>query len=533
MLSEKLRAGVQGRVFKVIFFLIILSFIFTGVGGYLIPRINTDPVQVGDYKIRASEWDGQYNAEVRARMQYLGGSDLLENKEYLLELKRSVLENMINNVALNAYAFDAGIRVGDDQVRDAIANNTAFFKDGKFDNTLYLATLKASGLSPDYYGEQIRISQMSTTLTTPLVSAYVAPFDNEVKYLYELLNQKRIVDLYSISNDAYLNDIKISDEEALAFYNANAKKYFEEKASVKFNYILLTQDDVKKSIKYTDEDLQNYYNLNSNLFKGSFEENKDKVIEAYLQEESKKIYNQKVTSLADISFENPDSLEEAARVVEAKILDSGVVVQGKSDYPYPLSEPSVQALAFNENNIESNINSDVINLGDDKALVLNVYEYQESAIKSFDKVKAEASNLAAIEKSKVLAKNALQEIASALTTKQKVANQYLQTQQDVVYLRNQSTEATRFDTAIFAIPNEKDHNYIIEENGDKVTLAVLKSVSNNDAIDYETYAQLISSQLVQINMIAIENMIYSGARSLVDVKYNDDAIKLAEQGLAQ
>ena len=224
MLSEKLRAGVQGRVFKVIFFLIILSFIFTGVGGYLIPRINTDPVQVGDYKISASEWDGQYNAEVRARMQYLGGSDLLENKEYLLELKRSVLENMINNVALNAYAFDAGIRVGDDQVRDAIANNTAFFKDGKFDNTLYLATLKASGLSPDYYGEQIRISQMSTTLTTPLVSAYVAPFDNEVKYLYELLNQKRIVDLYSISNDAYLKDIKISDEEALAFYNANAKK---------------------------------------------------------------------------------------------------------------------------------------------------------------------------------------------------------------------------------------------------------------------------------------------------------------------
>lgn len=533
MLTEKLRSGVQGRVFKVIFFLIILSFIFTGVGGYLVPRMNTDPVQVGEYKIKASEWESQYNTEVRARMQYLGSSSLLEDKEYLLELKRSVLENMINNAAINTYAFDLGIRISDDQVRDAIANNTAFFKDGKFDNDLYLATLRASGLNPDYYGEQIRVSQMSTTLTTPIVSAYVLPFDNEVKYLYELLNQKRIVDLYSISNDAYLKDVKISDEEALAFYQANAKKYFEAKASVKFNYILLTQDDVKKNIQYTDEDLQNYYNLNSNLFTGSFEDNKDKVIDAYLQEESKKLYAQKLASLSDMAFENPDSLDEAARAIDAKILDSGVIEQGQTTYDYPLSEPSVQALAFNEDNTESNINSDVINIADDKALVLNVYEYHESEIKSFDEVKEQAIQLAAMEKSKIEAKNALQEMALALTTKQEVANPYVQVEQDVIYLRNQSTEATRFDTAIFAIPTDKEHNYIVEENGDKVTLAILKSVSNNDAIDYETYAQLLSSQLVQMNMVAIENMIYSGARSLVDIKYNEEAIKLAEQGLSQ
>ena len=47
MLTDKLREGAHGKVFKILFWIIILSFIFAGVGNYLIPRLNTDPVEIG------------------------------------------------------------------------------------------------------------------------------------------------------------------------------------------------------------------------------------------------------------------------------------------------------------------------------------------------------------------------------------------------------------------------------------------------------------------------------------------------------
>ena len=51
MLTDKLRDGAHGKVFKILFWIIILSFIFAGVGNYLIPRLDNSPAKIGDYKI--------------------------------------------------------------------------------------------------------------------------------------------------------------------------------------------------------------------------------------------------------------------------------------------------------------------------------------------------------------------------------------------------------------------------------------------------------------------------------------------------
>ena len=67
MLTDKLRDGAHGKVFKILFWIIILSFIFAGVGNYLIPKLNTDPVKIGKYSIRTVECSvprsGSHDAE--------------------------------------------------------------------------------------------------------------------------------------------------------------------------------------------------------------------------------------------------------------------------------------------------------------------------------------------------------------------------------------------------------------------------------------------------------------------------------------
>ena len=120
MLTDKLREGAQGRVFKVLFWIIILSFIFAGVGNYLIPRLNTDPVEIGKYRISSNEWTEQYNQRTQMLMRMYGSQAqvLLENPQFVKNLRMQVLDNMINNVALNSQTFDNGIRIGDEQVKD-------------------------------------------------------------------------------------------------------------------------------------------------------------------------------------------------------------------------------------------------------------------------------------------------------------------------------------------------------------------------------------------------------------------------------
>ena len=72
MLTDKLRDGAHGKVFKILFWIIILSFIFAGVGNYLIPKLNTDPVKIGKYSIKSEQWNAQYQDQVRMMQNQYG-----------------------------------------------------------------------------------------------------------------------------------------------------------------------------------------------------------------------------------------------------------------------------------------------------------------------------------------------------------------------------------------------------------------------------------------------------------------------------
>lgn len=88
MLSDKLRDGANSKGFKFLLGIIIVSFVLTGVGGYLIPRLNTDPVTIGDYKVTANEWTEQYNRQAQQLHRMPNGSELLENPAYVAEMKK-------------------------------------------------------------------------------------------------------------------------------------------------------------------------------------------------------------------------------------------------------------------------------------------------------------------------------------------------------------------------------------------------------------------------------------------------------------
>ncbi|MCU6222805.1 peptidyl-prolyl cis-trans isomerase, partial [Enterobacter cloacae] len=67
----------------------------------------------------------------------------------------------------------------------------------------------------------------------------------------------------------------------------------------------------------------------------SLSEVKSEVRTAYINEEARKLFNEKSQTLADMSFENPDSLDATAKALNLEIMDSGDFSYGDSKAVWP------------------------------------------------------------------------------------------------------------------------------------------------------------------------------------------------------
>ena len=97
MLMDKLREGAQGRIAKIIFWLIILSFALAGVGSYLNTPVDTSPAEVNGEPITAQALDTAYRNE-RSRLESQFGenfSQLASNPEYIKQMRKGVLDKLI------------------------------------------------------------------------------------------------------------------------------------------------------------------------------------------------------------------------------------------------------------------------------------------------------------------------------------------------------------------------------------------------------------------------------------------------------
>ncbi|MCL1079133.1 peptidylprolyl isomerase [Parashewanella spongiae] len=117
----------------------------------------------------------------------------------------------------------------------------------------------------------------------------------------------------------------------------------------------------------------------------SFAEVKTQIIDDLKQNEAQDKFFTLQQSLADTSYEVPDSLDEAAETINAEVKHTALF--SRNTIPAELNNPAVIKAAFSDQVLQSGLNSDVIELGDDHVLVLRVNEHKVAGTKSFDEVK--------------------------------------------------------------------------------------------------------------------------------------------------
>ncbi|MFQ2561101.1 peptidylprolyl isomerase [Aeromonas caviae] len=266
MMLDKLREGAQGKVAKVILGLIILSFALAGVGSYLNGPARTAPATVNGNDISAPALENAYRNE-RARMESQMGeafNQLAANPDYMKQFRRGVLDRLIDQALIDDKARSLGLRVSDEQIKQAIVAMPEFAENGKFSNDRYLQLIRRAGMTPEMFRDSLRQDMVRQQLMGAVLGSEFA-LKGETEQLDRLYNQTRDLRLIRLAASAYVDGIEVSDAEVEQFYKANSARFMNDE-TVKVDYLLLDAANLGKNIKVTEQDAQDYYDQHQDLF---------------------------------------------------------------------------------------------------------------------------------------------------------------------------------------------------------------------------------------------------------------------------
>jgi hypothetical protein len=164
----------HAKYFYVLFFIVILSFIFWGVGTDDNMSTAQTVAVVGKYKISARDYSRVYeNMNKFYRDLYKEKFDEAMQKK--LNIKEKAIDTLVSQTLLLIAAEENGIKVSDSELREAITNEPAFMKDGVFNNAVYENVLRFSSLTPTAYESNKREELMTRKMAKLIETAAITP----------------------------------------------------------------------------------------------------------------------------------------------------------------------------------------------------------------------------------------------------------------------------------------------------------------------------------------------------------------------
>lgn len=256
-MMDNLRAAANHVVLKIILGLIIVSFILTGVGNYLIGGNANYAAKVNGQEIGRGQFENAVASERNRQQQQLGDqfSELASSEGYMKQMRQQVLSRMIDEALMDQYARHLGLGISDEQIKQAIFKEPAFQNNGKFDNARYIAIIGNMGMSADQYAQALRNQLTTQQLINALVGTDFM-LNGETDELAALVSQERLVREATIDVTALAAKQTASEQEVNASYEQN-KSRFVAPEQFKVSYIKLDAASMPETA--TDAEVQSYY----------------------------------------------------------------------------------------------------------------------------------------------------------------------------------------------------------------------------------------------------------------------------------
>ncbi len=288
-MMDNLRAAANHVVLKIILGLIIVSFILTGVGNYLIGGNNNYAAKVNGQEISRSQFENAVAAE-RNRLQQRHGerfSELASNEAYMKSMRQQVLSRLIDEALLDQYAQHLGLGISDEQVKKAIFSTQAFQNNGKFDNARYNALVNQMGMTADQYAQALR-NQLTSQQLINAVAGTDFMLKGETDELAALVAQQRMVRTATLDVNALAQQQTASDQEIASYYEQNKNSFI---APEQFRVSYIKLDAASMQQNASDEEIQSYYDQHQDQFTQP-QRNRYSVIQTKTEDDAKAVLEQ-------------------------------------------------------------------------------------------------------------------------------------------------------------------------------------------------------------------------------------------------
>ena len=174
---------------------------------------------------------------------------------------------MINEKLIENYANSLDIVTLDDEVKSVIELNQAFEVDGEFSQDRYTQLLRLNSYSPAGYelaqSKSLTREQIKRNLSG---SAFMSSI--QIDQLNDLASQQREVSYIALNTNNYLDQVSVSKDQISDYFNENRSSFIEGR-KVKVDFVELTLDAMDEPESPTNDDLQNLYDDNAELYTNS------------------------------------------------------------------------------------------------------------------------------------------------------------------------------------------------------------------------------------------------------------------------
>ena len=314
------------RIAQIILAILIVPFAFFGMDSYFKDAPGGNEVAtVAGSSIGVTEFEEALRDQ-QDRLRAAAGGQIDRAVLESEQLRRSVLDNLINRRVLAIYAAENRFTVTPQELQASIAAVSAFQEDGRFSLQRYETMLRAQGMSPAMFesrlAQDVRIQQLSLAVG----DAGFVPAAAARRFLAAQLEERTVSEL-RLSGAQLAADLSLSEEEIGAYYTANAAR-FQRPARVQAQYVMFDREAVEKQVAVSDEQVRAFYEGNPDRF-GVAEEREARHILLPLAADAGQAEVDRVMAEANALVAqlraDPSSF---AAVAKAKSQDSGTAARG-------------------------------------------------------------------------------------------------------------------------------------------------------------------------------------------------------------
>jgi peptidyl-prolyl cis-trans isomerase D len=171
--------------------------------------------------------------------------------------QQAILDQYIQQTLLTQRANNFGYKVSDEALAKRVMEVPEFQVDGKFSQDRYNGLLRQNGLTEARFESQLQGDLLLEQLQKGVLdSAFTVPYELERRYALE--KQQREVDYVLIAANDFAPSVTVTDEQIQKFYEQNSNDFLLPE-TVDLQYIELTREQAESKVDVSEQALKDYF----------------------------------------------------------------------------------------------------------------------------------------------------------------------------------------------------------------------------------------------------------------------------------